>query len=59
MKAHRAWHWWWALIWSALHWYTRSAQHLDAWFILMADDLELHVMHPNEERVGCRLRTVA
>lgn len=56
---HRNWHWCWALIWSHLHWYTRAALHLDAWLILMADDLELHVMHPNEERVGCRLRTVA
>jgi hypothetical protein len=58
-RIHTAWHWWWALTWSHLHWYDRAALHLDAWFVLVADELALHVEHVNEYRDGCKLRPVA
>lgn len=52
---HLRWHWAWAVIWSTVGWNTRAAQHIDRWMVLGLDDLSLHVLHPNEDRVGCRM----
>ena len=50
MSLHCRWHWYWALLWSALRWNERAASHIDAWLQASEDPLVTHVLDPNGDR---------
>lgn len=52
---HAQWHQFWAVALSNLGLNKWAASHLDRYLVVAATGLELHVMHPNEDRRGCRL----
>jgi hypothetical protein len=52
---HARYHWYMAKVLSTLHLYTRGAHHIDRWITVCAPDLEMHVLHPNSVRKGCRM----